>query len=267
MMKPTDSAGQDAELDAIRRDIDMIDDGLMSLLARRFEATARVRQAKAKGNGAASPFRPAREAQILRKLLAQGQGSVPPDVTVRLWRAILNGSSIAQAPVAIHVSKRLSGSMAARLRIRDHFGAMPVEEYRDEAQALMQIDQAPSDIAIVETQSPWLDPFLEGRAGGARIFSCLPFLADEPEPKLLVFGLAPAEPTGDDQTLIVSDGRLPRDFHPQPVWEMKVGNRRLTALPGFLSEHESPLVGVMRGNAQLGLKIAGHYPSPIQASP
>jgi chorismate mutase / prephenate dehydratase len=265
MMKSTDTANVEAELEAIRRDIDAIDDGLISLLERRFAATQRVKAAKANGKSA-TPFRPSREAAILRKLLSRPGSAVPPDVTVRLWRAILASSSLSQAPITIHVSKRLSSAIGARLRIRDYFGPIEVEEYRDEAQALMQIDGAPSDVAIVQTDSPWIDAFLEGRAGTARIFACLPFLEEEAMPKLLVFGLAPSEATGDDQTLIVSDGRLPRDFAPQPLWDVKTGNRRLTCLSGFLSEHESPLVGIMRGNAQLGLKIAGHYPSPFRAS-
>jgi chorismate mutase / prephenate dehydratase len=262
MMKTHDIAGQDAELEAIRRDIDAIDDGLVSLIERRFAATERVKAIKSSGKPG-TPFRPAREAAILRTLLSRPRSSVPPDLLVRLWRIILTSSSQAQSPTTIHISKRLSSSIGSRLRIRDYFGSMNVEEYRDEAQALMQIDGAPSDICIVQTESPWIDAFIEGQAGRARVFSCLPFLQDEAMPRLLVFGFAPAEPTGDDQTLIVSDGRLPRDFAPQPMWEAKIGNRRLTCLPGFLSEHESPLVGIMRGNAQLGLKIAGHYPSPF----
>lgn len=262
MMKLSDKAQADAELEAIRRDIDAIDDGLVSLIERRFEATRRVKAIKA-GGQSGTPFRPAREAAILRKLLSRPGSAVPPDILVRLWRIILTGSSQAQQPTTIHVSKRLAQAMGSRLRMRDYFGAMHVEEYRDEAQALLQIDDAPADICIVETDAPWIDAFLEGRAGRARVLSCLPFLAEDAMPKLLVFGFAPAEPTGDDQTLIVSDGRLPRDFSPQPVWELKTGARRLTCLPGFLSEHESPLVGLMRGNAQLGIRLAGHYPSPF----
>ena len=47
-------------------------------------------------------------------------------------------------------------------------------------------------------------------------------------------------------------------------WQVKAGTRRISCLPGFLSEHESPLVGLMRSNATLGLKVAGRYPSPIE---
>jgi hypothetical protein len=91
----------------------------------------------------------------------------------------------------------------------------------------------------------------------------LPVLRDENVPKLLIFGNARAEATGDDETLIITDGQLPRDFAPKPVWQLKAGARRISCLPGFLSEHESPLVGLGRSNASLAIKVAGHFPSPM----
>jgi chorismate mutase len=259
----TGFTGQDTPLAEIRREIDNIDDGLIALLEQRFAATERVRLAKSAVNGAASPIRPAREAIILRRLLARGDQHLPADLIVRIWRSILCASTLAQAPVTIHVSKRLNSLIGLRLRIRDHFGPIPVEEYRDEGQALLQVNTAPGDLCIVETDAPWVEPYLEGQGGRAQVIGVLPVLLDEPMPKLLIFGHARAEATGEDETLVVSDGRLPRDFAPAPLWQIKSGMRRLSCLPGFLSEHESPLVGLVRSNAALAIKVAGHYPSPI----
>lgn len=257
--------GSDVELEGIRREMDAIDDALLSLLERRFAATEKVRTIKSK-NGAlgGSAFRPAREAAILRRLLSRPESLVPPELLVRLWRNILSRSTQNQADVTIHISKKLNSSMGLRLRIRDYFGTLPVEEYRDEAQALMQVNTSPGDICIVETESPWVEAFIEGKAGQARVVACLPFLREDDVPKLLVFGHAPSEPTGDDETLIISDGKLPRDFSPAPLWQIKLGARRVSCLPGFLSDHESPLVGLNRSNALLGLKVAGRYPSPFE---
>lgn len=82
----------DTTLDAIRREIDAIDDQLLDLLERRFSATRRVKATKA-GDGSitSSPFRPAREAVMLRRLLARAGAALPPDVLIRLWRVILSG--------------------------------------------------------------------------------------------------------------------------------------------------------------------------------
>ena len=258
-------AGSDVELEDIRREMDAIDDGLVNLLERRFAATEHVRAIKSK-NGAlgGSAFRPAREAAILRRLLSRPESLVPPELLVRLWRNILARSTQNQADVTIHISKKLNASMGLRLRIRDYFGTLPVEEYRDESQALMQVDTSQGDICIVETESPWVEAFVGGKGGQAKVVACLPFLRDDTIPKLLVFGHSPSEPTGDDETLIISDGKLPRDFSPAPLWQIKLGQRRVSCLPGFLSDHESPLVGLNRSNALLGLKVAGRYPSPFE---
>lgn len=261
-------AARDISLDDIRREIDEIDDSILDLVARRIEASERVRNQKSdSGTLAASPIRPAREAAIMRRLLARGGGTVPPDLLVRLWRIILSSSTLAQAAVTLHIPRRISGQMGLRLRLRDHFGATPVEEHRDEVQALTQVNVNAGDICVVETQSVWADAFAEGRAGEARIIGVLPMLQNGPVPELLIFGHAQALATGDDQTVIVSDGKLPRDFLPVPLWQVKSGARRVSGLPGFLSEHEGPLVGLMRSNATLGLKVAGRYPGPIEVKP
>jgi len=254
------------QLEAARREIDAIDDQLLDLVTQRFAVTQKVRQAK-QGDVTSSPLplRPAREAQMLRRLLARANGSaLPREFLVRLWRGILSQSSLNQSPITLHVSRHLNGNLGHRLRLRDHFGPMQVEEYRDEAQALMQINAQPGDICIVETERPWAEGFVAGAGGAARVIASLPILEAETKiPQLLVLGQAPAAASGDDETLLITKGKLPRDFSPEPLWQAKSGSLRLSALPGFLAEHESPLVGLARGNAALGLRLAGHYSRAI----
>jgi chorismate mutase len=264
-MNVSDKANQPDDLEAIRREIDAIDDGLLTLLDRRFQASDRVKAAKqATGGAGGSPFRPAREAAIIRRLLARPGRHVPADIMVRLWRIILTGSSRSQSPITICVSRMTATSMPARLAISDHFGSLPIEEYRDEEQALLQLETGSSDICIVETASAWAQAFMQGRAGDAQVFGCLPTrLGKTDVPTMLMIGHATSDPSGDDQTLLVSDGKLPRDFKPQPLWESKAGTQRLSCLPGYLSEHENPIVGLVRSNSQLRLKVAGRYPAPF----
>ena len=94
-----------------------------------------------------SPLRPAREAQIHRRIMhsAKAQG-MEPDFALRLWRAILTDSSLGQATMTLHVSRRLSSTLGHRLRLREHFPAMAVEEWKDEAPALMQVNVNAGDI-------------------------------------------------------------------------------------------------------------------------
>jgi chorismate mutase / prephenate dehydratase len=261
----TDTPSSTPALDALRRELDDVDDALLALLAKRVGLTAQVKsfkQVTAKDLG--SPLRPAREAQIHRRIMqAANAQHVEPALALRLWRAILTQSSLAQAPITLHVSKRLTQTLGHRLRLREHFPAMHVEEWRDETQALMQVNVNPGDICIVETESPWIEACVSGKAGSAQIIGTLPVIRDETMPQLLIFGNAPAEATGYDETLLITEGNLPRDFAVHPIWQIKSGPWRVSALAGFYSEHESPIVGLARSNPSLGLKVAGRYPSAI----
>ena len=253
-------------LEEARKALDEIDDRILALLAKRVDITGQVKRVKqSEVQVYASPLRPTREAAIMRRLLNRSRETdVSPELILRVWRAIISDSSLRQASITLHVSKHLNANTAHRLRLRDYFGAINVEEYRDEAQALMQIDSAPGDICVVETEQPWVEAFLAGHGGKAQVIASLPILKEDEVPKLLLIGQAPVDASGHDETLVISEGKLPRDFTPQPIWQSKIGNLRLSCLPGFLTEHEGPLVGLMRSNASLKLKIAGRYSSAIQ---
>ena len=253
-------------LESLRRELDTIDGAVLELLAKRFAVTAEVRSFKqATTKTSQSPLRPARESQIHQKLVARAKElNLDPALVMRIWRAILSQSSLLQAPITLHVSKRLSQTMGHRLRLRDHFAAMPVEEWRDEAQVLAQVGVNDGDICVVETDSHWLEAFVAGQAGTAHVIGTLPIFSSGEMPQLLIIGNAPMEPTGNDMTLLLSKGNLPRDFAIVPTWQIKGGNFRLSALSGFFSEQEAPLVGLSRSNPALGLKVAGCYPLGVE---
>jgi chorismate mutase len=262
----TDAKPAAPALDALRRELDEIDDALMALLSRRVAVTQDVKSIKLVTSKAlVSPLRPAREAQIHRRILhlAKTQG-VDPALALRLWRNILTQSSMSQAPITLHMTKKLSQSMGQRLRLRDHFANMPVEDWKDEAQALTQVNVNPGDICVVETNSSWVEAFMGGKAGQAYVIGTLPTLRLHDIPELLLFGTSAFEPSGSDETLLITQGNLPRDFPVQALWHVKVGAFRLTSLAGSFAEHESPLVGLSRSNISLGLKVAGRYPSAIE---
>lgn len=254
-------------LEDIRRDIDAADDAILAALERRFAAVEQIRLAKASRPAGGSPVRPAREAQILRRIVETGDSRLPQRLRVALWRTIISEATLVQAPVRIHVSAGLFNSVNQRLMLREHFGATTVDSHPGEASALASIAREPSDIAVVTLESPWTDAFLEGRAGRAQVIGCLPFVNDGPIPQLLILGHAAAEPTGSDETLVITDGLLPRDFVPGPLWQARVESRRLTSLPGFLNEHNPPLVGLKRSNERLAIMVIGRYPSPLEVRP
>jgi chorismate mutase len=247
----------------IRREIDRIDDDILQLIAARLDIVDRVRAHKLKTSGAAaSPIRPGREAMILRRLIARDQ--VPADLCFRIWRALISAATLKQAPMRIHGTAAFLASGTTAMLLREYFGAAAFADHPGEALAFQALARSPGDLAAVAIDGPWARAWLEGHAGPAQVIGVLPFLAASATPQLLIFGHAEPEQTGADETLVLTDGQLPRDFAPQPLWQVKTGDFQLTSLPGFLSEHNAPLVGLARSNGSLALSIMGRYPSPIE---
>ena len=252
-------------LDLIREEIDAIDDAMLALLAKRFAAVAEVKRIKAaSGAIAQSPIRPAREAAILRRLVQAKPESVPSELRVRLWRAIISASTLLQAPVRIHLGKGLFDSVPARLMLRDHFGTTPLAEHPGEAQVLAALAGHHGDVAVVALESPWLDPYLDGRANQARVIASLPQVAGVLCPKcwsldrLRLSRPAMTRPCSSPPASCRAISRRRR------FGRCGCGNRHLASLPGFLSETSQPLIGLMRSNVPLALMVLGRYPSPIE---
>ena len=88
-------------LEAIRNRIDEIDTALLGLIDERSALAEAVAEAK-KASGDGFGLRPAREAQVLRRLLAQRQ-SASPQLLVCLWRQMMADSLARQGPYHLAV--------------------------------------------------------------------------------------------------------------------------------------------------------------------
>jgi chorismate mutase len=250
-------------LEDIRREIDRIDDAMLKLVGERLAMIDRVRAFKhGAGSARGSPMRPAREAAILKRLIAGD--TIPAELCFKLWRALISAATQRQAAVRVHGPTGLFTSASAHLLVQEHFGSANLVGHPGEAMTLQAVAGQPGDVAAVATDGPWMGPFLAGLAGKAQVIGCLPFLAREALPRILILGHAAAEPTGADETLVVTDGQLPRDFIPAPKWQLRSDGKRLASLPGFLSDHTMPLAALVRSNSKLALTVIGRYPSPIE---
>ncbi len=252
------SAKPDHSLDTIRREIDAIDQELLRLVLRRFEATGRVQAAK-QGDGslAASPLRPAREAQMFRRFVAESDGPVSPQFLVRLWRVILSASTQAQAPIVLHMHAAVASDMTHRLMLAEHFCGMGVESHDRLALVFSTLRDCKGDLAIVETASPWVEHFVPVAQDGIGIIASLPVLASGRIPALLVFGHAEAQPSGEDETILLrpSDSITPSTLKSR--WMIESGGWTAASLNGFLSDE-------LVSNRFPGCLIAGRLPCPIE---
>lgn len=253
----------DTALDAIRREIDLIDDQILELLERRFAATQRVKATKANdGSIASSPFRPAREAAMMRRLLAQRGAAVSPDVLVRLWRVILSASTELQAPVTLHVDEVIGKDSDIRLLIGQHFCGMKLAVHGSPAAALDTLRTARGDLAIIASRSGWATAFSPAEEGCPRVIGTLPVLTGGNPPALLVFGHAEPQPSGDDETLVLCPGDAV--VGSPALWQVVSGRNTLVSLPGFLGA-DDPLLREFVARFP-GAAVAGRCPRPIKVA-
>lgn len=263
------SATPDHLLAKIRHDIDDIDDRLIDLLLRRWAATSSVRALKRGDSGiTTTPYRPAREAQILRRLVQRAGSDITATDLVRLWRVILSASISSQAPVAIHVDETLARDVDCRLLIAEQFCGMPVSSHSSIGAAIAAVRSKPLDLVIFRSDGPWADDLGSDRGTGLSVVAGLPALAiGDGAPKLLIAAGIDVQDSGDDLTLLLSRNELPDDLPWTIAWRLRSGARAVTAVAGCLSD-ASPSVSTYSA-AHLGqqLRIAGVVPAPLKAKP
>src|SRR5215475_12828131 len=94
--QPTAEEGWPGGLAGLRAELDRIDDALHALLIERAQVVERVAK-----SGKRSAYRPGREASIIRRLLRQHTGALPPQTLVRMWREMLAGTNTMQGAFSI----------------------------------------------------------------------------------------------------------------------------------------------------------------------
>src|SRR6202795_2807476 len=104
----------------LRADIDRIDEGMHRLLMERGRIIDRliaVKQTQESG----SAFRPAREADMMRRLVDRHKGILPLDTAESIWRVIIATFTYVQAPFSVHADLS-AGDAMMRDSARFHFG-------------------------------------------------------------------------------------------------------------------------------------------------
>ncbi|MDP9138762.1 MAG: chorismate mutase [Pseudomonadota bacterium] len=245
-------------LDDIRREIDAVDAELLSLLEQRFAAIEKIRLAKEQaGEDQGSPMRPGREAIVLRRLDGLRRGHLPQALMVRLWRSIMSAATTAQARTMVHISPAVMSDPRLVSCVAEQFPGLSLH-VADEAAIAAAVAGTRCDIAVVPRDGSWMERFVDGAYGEAKVIGCLPLLSPrDTAPDLLVFGHARAEKTGEDRTIAVMRGSVELASSLTALWSQRRGDCAAVCLAGFLEPDAPTLAG-------LPVRIAGYYPSPLQ---
>src|SRR6266571_413552 len=88
-------------LPELRKEIDRIDEAMHRLLMERGQIIDQLIATK-KTQESGSAFRPAREAEMMRRLVQRHEGILPLDTAESIWRVIIATFTHVQSPFAVH---------------------------------------------------------------------------------------------------------------------------------------------------------------------
>ncbi|MGE5270141.1 MAG: chorismate mutase [Thiohalocapsa sp.] len=284
-----------SDLEQLRRRIDEIDDRLQDLLIERLDIVAGVAAHK-RSNGhppthQSAAHQPAREAGIIRRLVARNRGAFPTATLVRMWRELLGATVRLQDNIAVAVFAPPEAQGYWDLA-RDHYGShTPMLPFRTVGQVIRAVSESGSVIGVLPMPEegdadPWWRLLLSTQDEAPRVIARLPFggrgNARSDGGDALAIGRFPEQPTGHDRTLIaienaphISRGRilstlsaLALDCTFMASYEHRDGVNTLIEIDGFVPLSD-PRIG--RFEAQLGTDLyrlmrVGAYAVPLAAA-
>jgi len=146
MAKP--SRSETPSLADLRRDIDRIDETIHGLLMERGEIIDRLIAVK-HTQESGSAFRPAREAEMMRRLVDRHVGILPLDTVESIWRVIIATFTYVQAPFSVHADLS-TGDAAMRDSARFHFGfTVPFVPHMGAASVVAAVSDSKGDLGLV----------------------------------------------------------------------------------------------------------------------
>jgi chorismate mutase len=181
----------------LRHDIDRIDEAMHRLLLERGEIIGRLIRVKRTAESGAA-FRPAREADMMRRLVERHSGILPLDTAESIWRVIIATFTYVQAPFRVHADLS-AGEPAMRDCERFHFGfTVPLVGHMGAGGVVAAVASAPGDLGLVPVQASTAGGAWWGAleaADAPKIIARLPFVerADHPA-GLPVFAIARPHP-------------------------------------------------------------------------
>jgi len=254
-------------LEAVRQRIDALDAELLRLVDERAALARVVAAAKeAAGDGGRFGLRPAREAEILRRLIGSARDAASPALIVRIWREMIGDSLSVQGPFHLAVWGGREPGRAVELA-RHRFGAAPPLVQVGRPEDALAAARTPGGVAVaaLSRDSAWWGRLLAEPQ--LRVFAALPCLAAWGPMSALAVAAVDVEPTGDDRTYWVTDAPGPAAAIEEALGRdgaaasllVEAGGLKLFELSGFYQADDARLA---RAPGRLS-GVIGAAPGPL----
>jgi chorismate mutase len=197
-----------SDLKGLRRRLDEIDDKLQDLLIDRTQIVSLV--AASKKDGSRPAYQPAREAEIIRRLVGRHRGAFPVPTLVRMWREMLAATVRLQSPFSVAVFTPPDQPGLWDLA-RDHYGSnAPMSACGTESQVIRAVVGRMASIGVLGLPKagepdPWWPHLLTTDDNAPRVVTRLPFGARgnaRADADALAIGCGGPEESGLDRTLL-----------------------------------------------------------------
>src|SRR6266850_1928831 len=194
-MAKTSRSDTPSSLADLRKEIDRIDESMHRLLMDRGEIIDRLISVK-KTQETGSAFRPAREADMMRRLVERHRGILPLDTVEGIWRVIISTFTYVQAPYSVHADLS-AGDALMRDSARFHFGfTAPFVAHMGASAVVAAVSDSKGDLGLVPAfavSGAWWNA-LEFDAA-PKIIARLPFVERADHPAAMpVFVISRAAP-------------------------------------------------------------------------
>ncbi|MEX0591663.1 MAG: chorismate mutase [Xanthobacteraceae bacterium] len=182
--KPKAKSAAAPTLAELRAEIDRIDAAVHAHLIERGEIIGELIKVKRTQESGAA-FRPAREAEMMRRLVERHRGILPLDTIESIWRVIIATFTYVQAPYAVHADFA-AGDALVRDSARFHFGfTVPLKAHLGAASVVAAVAASKGDLGLVPATNlagagAWWTALEDEKA--PKIIARLPFVerADHP---------------------------------------------------------------------------------------
>jgi len=194
------------KLAALRREIDRIDESIHDLIVERTKVVERVRNAK---RGENIKIRPAREAEILYRLMARHRGHFPKRELARIWREMIVATLRFEGPFSVAVYAGDNGAVYADMA-RDQYGSFtPMSRHVSTRAVVEAVRSLQATVGILplprrDDEDRWWRLLVSETPDTPRVIARLPFISGAAGADLeaLVICVIDQEPTGRDRSYL-----------------------------------------------------------------
>lgn len=282
------------DLNELRGEIDQIDRAMQELIIRRTRVVQQVGAFKdrqiAAGSKVRVPYRPAREARIMRTLVRRHEGAFPKTALIQIWRELIAAGTRLEAPYTVALCQNGDGEDCWELA-RLNFGCLnEIVEFDTPAEALKALEEGRAAVGVFPKPfegeaHPWW-PLIE-KESSVKVVSKLPFggrpVGRGETSEGFVLAAIDLEDSGDDRTLFKVDASGAHDLAltRKIIAEAMPGSTILGVLadteksrrfilvdaPGFLCNQGEKFASDLeaKGLSDTRVRVMGNYAVPIAA--